>query len=508
MRVCLLNTPSLKKRPVSRSMAGGLGFDSSEAMILPPIDLAILASRLRETGHQVDMIDADPLDYDVKDILNYLNGKTYDWIIATTSLPTLKNDSSFIASLRKICKVAVKTSIRDTEILKRVLNESNADIIIHDECDLHIEQILEGISDKGIAFLRDGELLIKDAGPIKDMDKIPFAARDLLPNERYTYPLLGEGVTTLQTSRGCPFACSYYCPYPLVEGKVWRAQSAERVYAEIESIVNRLGIHKILFRDATFTLNKERVHSICNLIIKNRLSVKWWCETRVDCLDAALLEKMRLAGCLGMNIGVETGDEALMSLQAKKGLNLEKLRWLRNEAKRIGLKLHFLLSIGMPQETKKSIIETYDLIQRFKPESLGITVITPYPCTPLYTEAVKNGWIESCNWEDYGGHQVVMHTDNLSSDDIAAALNFLRRGYDLLRRERIEGVDCVTAAKEESYRELLLWACDLSQIQRFSFNRYVKGYSYRLYNYTRQLMPSYIKDILRPIKIYIRKKIL
>ncbi len=131
------------------------------------------------------MIDADPLDYDVKDILNYLNGKTYDWIIATTSLPTLKNDSSFIASLRKICKVAVKTSIRDTEILNRVLNESNADIIIHDECDLHIEQILEGISDKGIAFLRDGELLIIDAGPIKDMDKIPFAARDLLPNERY-----------------------------------------------------------------------------------------------------------------------------------------------------------------------------------------------------------------------------------------------------------------------------------------------------------------------------------
>ena len=91
-----------------------------------------------------------------------------------------------------------------------------------------------------------------------------------------------------------------------------------------------------------------------------------------------------------MNIGVETGDEgSYVTSGKKKGLNLEKLRWLRNEAKRIGLNCTSFFPIGMPQETKKSIIETYDLIQRFKPESLRITVITPYPGTPLYTEAVK-----------------------------------------------------------------------------------------------------------------------
>ena len=85
--MCAFSIHRLLKRPVSEEYGWRLGFDSSEAMILPPIDLAILASRLRETGHQVDMIDADPLGYDVKDILNYLNGKTYDWIIATSSLP-------------------------------------------------------------------------------------------------------------------------------------------------------------------------------------------------------------------------------------------------------------------------------------------------------------------------------------------------------------------------------------------------------------------------------------
>ena len=44
MQIALINSPSLSDRPISRSMAGGLGFDGSEAMILPPLDLAIMAA--------------------------------------------------------------------------------------------------------------------------------------------------------------------------------------------------------------------------------------------------------------------------------------------------------------------------------------------------------------------------------------------------------------------------------------------------------------------------------
>jgi hypothetical protein len=61
MRIALINSPSLSVRPVSRSMAGGLGFDGSEGMLLPPLDLAIMAATLRQAGETVDLIDADPL---------------------------------------------------------------------------------------------------------------------------------------------------------------------------------------------------------------------------------------------------------------------------------------------------------------------------------------------------------------------------------------------------------------------------------------------------------------
>jgi hypothetical protein len=59
MRIALINSPSLSVRPVSRSMAGGLGFDGNEGMLLPPLDLAIMAATLHKTGETVDLIDAD-----------------------------------------------------------------------------------------------------------------------------------------------------------------------------------------------------------------------------------------------------------------------------------------------------------------------------------------------------------------------------------------------------------------------------------------------------------------
>lgn len=512
MRVCLINPPSIKKRPVSRSMAGGLGFDSSEEMVLPPIDLAILASRLREAGIDIDLIDGDALGCSESGVLQQLD-KSYDWIVSLVSLPTVQNDCQFAASLKtKAKKIAVKTAVQDYEILEKILVKSRADIVIYAECDLHIDQILNGTTVSGIAYFdNQGKFVFHDADYIENLDSIPQPARDLLPNEKYSYPLLGNGITTLQTSRGCPFPCSYYCPYPLVEGKSWRYQSAERVYNEIEALVRRFGIQKILFRDAVFTLDRKRVDSICDMIMQNKLDITWWCETRVDCLDEHLVEKMKHAGCLGINIGVETGDEEVMKHEAKSGLTLEKLRKLRDKAYEIGMKLHFLLSIGFPQETKKSIVDTFDLIRMLRPDSLGITVITPYPGTPLYVKAKRKGWIESYDWRDYGGHQIVMHTDNLSRSDIAIALDFLYKGYELMKMKSAGSSGKISSAEEDLYRELLAWACDLSYLRKRLIIE--KNILYKAYTISKRELRSIldrchvlIKNIMPPFIIESRSK--
>lgn len=463
MRVLLINTPALFERPVSRSMAGGLGFDGNADMVLPPLDLAYLAAHLRAGGHDVGLFDADGLGWDRATTLQKVAERPCDALICAASLPTLYNDCAFLQEVRQRHRgpVYAKTNVPDRAVLKEMLERSRADGVIYGEPEVSICGIVEGRTTDNLVCVRDGDVVFGERRSVEDVDQLLMPARDLLPNDRYTYPLLGQGLTTVQSSRGCPFPCGYYCPYPLVEGKKWRARSPKRVADELEEIVRVHGIGKVLFRDATFTLDKDRAAAICDEILARGLDLAWWCETRVDRLDRPLLEKLRAAGCLGINIGVETGDEDVMVGQAKRGLSMEKLIRLRNDAKEVGLALHFLMLVGFPDETRKSILASYDLIQDLQPESLGITLITPYPGTPLHEEAAKRGWIEKgTTWSDYGGHQPVMHTDNLATGELVHGLEALHRGFRLLKMRGKVDDAALQQAMDEDYMRLQVWASE------------------------------------------------
>ena len=472
MRIALINTPSLTTRPVSRSMAGGLGFDGGAHLLLPPLDLASMAATLRNGGETVVLIDADPLGLDVAGVYAMLDGERWDVLLATVSLPTLEADARFLAGLatrHPAAKVIAKTLIRDQEVLAALLERSGAALVIHGEADLSIGDIVHGRETGGTAWREpagQGEppCLRFDSGePVADLDALPLPARDLLPNDRYVYPLLGTPVATVQTSRGCPYPCGFYCPYPLVEGTKWRHQSPERVMTELRTIVEELGITKIYFRDATFTLNQSRIERLCDLIVAAGWKIEWTCETRVDCLGDAVLEKMRAAGCVGVLIGVESGDEEVMHhREGKKGLTVPRLAHLRAKARELGIKLHFLLIVGLPRETRRSIVDTYDLIRRYEPDTIGVTIITPYPGTPLHEQARAAGWIESFDWQRYGGPNVGMHTPHLAREDLVIGKQFLDEGFALLQKRQIGGRSRpLEAMAAEHYAKLLRWAYEL-----------------------------------------------
>ncbi|MBL7196668.1 MAG: radical SAM protein [Candidatus Omnitrophica bacterium] len=438
MRVLLINSPT-KDKLVIRDMAGGFGFDGAKTVFLPPLDLAYMAATLLNKGYEAKIIDSDVQNYKIDDIRQFIDDYRPDIIIATVSLPSLYNDCSFLKEIRQhySIKLIAKTNISYPAILKEILERSSVDLCIYGECDTNIDKIISRGDRKGIAYFKNGVLQIEENNLIDNLDDLPLPARSLLPNEKYRYVLLGDKVTTMQISRGCPYPCSYYCPYPLVQGKKWRVRSSEHIIREIEDIVDNYQIKKILFRDAVFTLDKNRIYQICNLIIEKKLDITWWCETRVDCLDLELIQKMKQAGCLGMNIGVETGNPEILETQAKIGTTLEKLKTIRKDAKELRLKLHFLLMIGLPKETKRSIYETYKLICDLKPETIGVCIVTPYPGTQLYQEAKEKGWIETEDWTQFGGHFPVMHTENLSARDLLKARDMLNYAFYLSNKNSI-----------------------------------------------------------------------
>lgn len=435
MKVLFISPPA-KDHPVVRDMAGGLGFDGGPLTALPPLEFAYMAATLLNKGHEAKIIDSDIEGYDYLAICQHINEFQPDSIIVNVSLPTLYQDCSF---LKRVCEkfslpLIVKTGIMYPPLLKEILERSTANLCIYGESDLQIEEIILGKEKIGTAYFENDEFRMEKESVVSDLDQLPLPARNLLSNEKYRYELLGDKVTVMQTSRGCPFPCSYYCAYPMVQGSNWRARTPVHVVREIEDIVHNHQIKKILFRDATFTLKKQRTEQICDLVIQKNIKIEWWCETRVDCLDRALMKKMKDAGCLGMNIGVETGDPEVMETKAKIGLTMDKLISVRDWAQQIGLRLHFLLMLGLPEETKQSIYKTHKLLCGLKPKTMGVCIVTPYPGTQLYKEAKQKGWIESEDWSRYGGHYPVMHTDDVSADDLMKARRMMQLGFYFLKK--------------------------------------------------------------------------
>ena len=181
---------------------------------------------------------------------------------------------------------------------------------------------------------------------IKNLDDIPFPARHLVPYKKYS-SLLSKGsiVTTIFTSRGCPFQCSF-CDRPHL-GKSFRARSAKNVVDEIEECVN-MGIHDFLFYDDTFTIKRERVLEICNEIINKRLDIAWDIRTRIDVVNEEMLKHLKKAGCQGIHYGIEAGSEKILKV-LQKGITIEQAKQVFDLTRKHKIPILAYFMIGNPE---------------------------------------------------------------------------------------------------------------------------------------------------------------
>jgi radical SAM superfamily enzyme YgiQ (UPF0313 family) len=400
-------------------------------MVLPPLELLYMASTLRDEGCSANIVDANAGSLSETDMLKIAQQFNPHAVIGTVSLPGLYNDTSALRKIKETmgCRVIARTDINYSSVLNEIMNLSGADFCIFGECDITIMDMLQGKAKAGTARIVDGELVKHEEELLFDLDRLPMPARDMIDRNVYYYPPLGKPVTTVQTSRGCPFSCSYYCPYPHVQGRVWRTRSPDNVIGELEDIVSNEKITRVFFSDAVFTLDKSRTQRICEMIVSKNLGISWWCETSANSLDTELLEAMKKSGCRGINICIHSGDSEVQRVRTSPESESWHLVELRNTSKKLGIKMHFLLRLGLPDETKRSIYNAYKLVKTLKPDEIAVVAIAPFPGTPLYAEAKMKKWIESDDWTGYGGSSPIMHTDNLTVEDLAYARESILKAH-------------------------------------------------------------------------------
>jgi radical SAM superfamily enzyme YgiQ (UPF0313 family) len=314
------------------------------------------------------------------------------------------------ASNPKVAKMLLETSRPQ---IRRVGTQSVTDafpVAMADTDDEPYASIL------GLAWRKGDEIIINPDRPfIPNLDDLPIPRHELLPLDKQRMPMIKGPFTFIVTSRGCPAGCKYCIKHVSYQNSV-RVRSAENIVEEIEYL-NRLGIFNIHMYADLFTVNRQHVFDLCNLLIEKGIKIKWTCNSRVDYVDEELLAKMGQAGCWLISWGIESANELILK-RARKGYKKEQafkaLQWAHDA----GIKNWGYFIIGLPGETEESIQETIVYSKQLPLDIALFHIAAPYPGTPFFYEVVENNWFRpGTKWEEVDMDQsTVLDYGNITAE--------------------------------------------------------------------------------------------
>ena len=381
MKVLLLNPPARRKE--------------YENIIVPPLGLSYLSSSAKGKGFDVGILDAFALGMQWSELREEVKKISPDILGIGGMSPVI--DTSFMAA--KLLKGDVSHIVMGgphlTAFREKVFKECpEIDIGIFGEgeetfCEL-LSCMENGKSFSNVKGIISRQGTSEGRELIENVDSIPFPDRSSLPNERYRYPFAWDGaVTTMFTSRGCPYKC-VFCDKS-VFGSSWRGRSPENIILEIEEVIKNFGTKNMIFYDDLFTLKKERVLKICQMIMERKLDIRWKCEGRVDRIDREMLSVMKEAGCRVIAFGVESGNQKGLDY-LKKNLDLSKVKNAFQMAREEGIETIAYFILGIPNENYEDEKKTVDFAVEVNPTYAQFSTLSPYYGTWIYEEAKRRGW--------------------------------------------------------------------------------------------------------------------
>jgi anaerobic magnesium-protoporphyrin IX monomethyl ester cyclase len=207
-------------------------------------------------------------------------------------------------------------------------------------------------------------------------------------------------------------------------GRKWRGRSPENVVDEIEQVVRTYHIKQIDFLDDNMTLNKKRMETICDLIVKRGLDIEWYTPNgvRADGLDENLLRKMKASGCKKIRLAPESGVQRVVDQIVKKNLDLKKVENAVVLSKKVGIKVGCFFIIGLIGETKEDIEATIKYAYKLRQlgaDSFYFSYATPLYGTELYEQAKRGGFLRDCfSDEALAAVEPLIETPEFTADDL------------------------------------------------------------------------------------------
>ncbi len=415
-----------------------------------PLWLIYAAAVCEKDGFDVEFLDAPatPLDYGQSMEAIDQRGAETRLFVVDTSTPSIYSDIAFADALKEkypeayVMLVGTHPSALPEETLG---NARWVDAVALKEFDYIVRDVARALRDGGnpsdvlgLAWCDEARnVTVNDPYPfITDLDEIPFAAEFVkkhLDERDYFFAASAYPEIQIFTGRGCPAHCTF-CVYPqTMHGHRYRLRSAENVVDEFQHIADNFpDVKEVVIEDDTFTIDKRRVATICEMLIERGLSKKlrWLCNARVN-LDYDTMVLMRKAGCHLIIPGIESGSQEILD-NIRKGTTLEQVERYMADAKRAKIKVHACYMVGNRGETQETMRQTLDLAMRLKADTAQFYPLLPFPGTEAYRWAKENDYIRG-DYSDYvkedGTINALLELPGLTAEEMVSFCDDARKRY-------------------------------------------------------------------------------
>ncbi|GIK40980.1 MAG: Mg-protoporphyrin IX monomethyl ester oxidative cyclase [Chloroflexota bacterium] len=387
----------------------------------PPLGSLYAASYIRQQGYTVALFDAmlaeseaewvAALDqHQPKYAVLYEDSFNY---LSKMCLLRMRQAAFTMAEAAKARGCTVIISGSDATDHAEKYFQHGVDYILMGEGELSLGELLDHLSGKaehplesilGLAWRFAGQIQRTAERPfVKDLDKFPFPAWDLVDVSRYEKIWRqhhGYYSMNMVTTRGCPYRCNW-CAKPIY-GRRYNSRSPENVVAELKWLKDNFKPDHIWFADDIFGLKPGWIEKFSQLAVEQDAVVPFKCLQRVDLITEEIAWALKRAGCKAVWVGAESGSQKILDAM-DKDTQVEDIYTATERLHRAGVEMCFFLQFGYPGEGWDEIQQTLKMVRECKPDNIGISVSYPLPGTKFY-ENVKIQLGEKTNW---------LHSDDL-----------------------------------------------------------------------------------------------
>ena len=456
---------------------------SDLCLIIPPslflidervfMTLGILrvAAVLEAAGHRVEMLDLSGVEnYEEAVRLHAQTSRARIFALTATTpqIPAAARGIQAIRSVRADAKiilggphVTLVNAARKSERERRSPGRADAvmrrllqmcDVLVAGDGELAVFEAIKPDASGLIDADRPGSGLFLTSAKL---DTLPFPARHLVDVPSYRYTIDGIPAMSLIAQLGCPFNCGFCGGRQSPSLRRVRMRSVDNVVREVLLLNQAHGVRGFMLYDDELNVNPQMIALMDALVeAQRRQGVEFHLRgfIKAELFNDEQARAMRRAGFRWILTGFESGSPRILCNMNKKASLEENARCVEI-ARRHGLKVKALMSLGHPGETRDTILQTQRWLEEVKPDDFDVTVITAYPGTPYYDFAVphaqKEGvWVYSCpsngdrlySWdidffqvEDYykgdpeGGYRSYVYTEDLSAEEIVSLRDQVER---------------------------------------------------------------------------------